>query len=55
MALTSREAILGLRDLGEPVKMHIPEWKDDVYLRRPSANDRDAWELYCQEHTKTPH
>lgn len=55
MALTSREAILGLKDLGEPVKLHIPEWNDDVYLRRPTANDRDAWELYCQEHGKTPH
>lgn len=55
MALTSRDSILSIRDLGEPVRFHVPEWNDTVYLRRPSANDRDAWELYCQEHAKNPH
>lgn len=49
-----REDILKLKDLGEPVRLHVPEWNDDVFLRRPTANDRDAWELYCQEHAKHP-
>lgn len=55
MPLTTKEAILGLKDLGQPIKFHVPEWGDDVYLRRPTANDRDAWEVYIQEHGKTPH
>jgi hypothetical protein len=55
MALASKKAILDLEDLGAPVKLHIPEWGDDVYLRRPTANDRDAWELYCEEHKRQPH
>ena len=55
MALTSKDAILGLKDMAEPVKFFVPEWNDEVFLRHPTANDRDAWELYCQEHTKHPH
>lgn len=54
MPLTSRAAILDLADLGEPVRVHVPEWNDDVFLRRPTANDRDAWELYCAEHATKP-
>lgn len=50
MALATREAILGLADISKPVELHIPEWNDTVYLRWPTANERDAWELYCQEH-----
>jgi hypothetical protein len=54
MSLTSADAILGIADLGAPVVLHVPEWGDDVLLRRPTANDRDAWELYCQEHATRP-
>lgn len=52
--MLGRDDILKIQDLGAPLKLHVPEWQDDVYLRRPSANDRDAWELYCQEHNKKP-
>jgi hypothetical protein len=54
MPLTSKDAILKLSDLGEPVSLVVPEWDDTVLLRRPTANDRDAWELYCQEHNTKP-
>ena len=54
MPLTSADSILNISDLGAPVVLHVPEWNDDVYLRRPTANDRDAWEIYCQEHSTKP-
>ena len=54
MPLLTRSAILAVEDLGEPVRVHIPEWNDEVLLRRPTANDRDAWELYCTEHATKP-
>ncbi len=54
MPLTSKDAILKIADLGEPVRLEVPEWNDIVLLRRPTANDRDAWELYCQEHNTKP-
>lgn len=49
MALASKDAIFGLRDTPPPVRFHVPEWGDDVFLRHPTANDRDEWELYCNE------
>lgn len=54
MPLSSRDAILGISDLPAPVKFHVPEWGDDVYLRCPTANDRDEWEVYCQENRGKP-
>ena len=45
--LKTAEAILGINDRPAPVVLHIPEWTDSVYLRHPTANDRDLWELYC--------
>jgi hypothetical protein len=52
--LTNKDSILKIADLGEPVRLEVPEWNDTVLLRRPTANDRDAWELYCQEHATKP-
>jgi hypothetical protein len=56
MPLTSKDAILNLPDhAGEPIPFHVPEWDNgtpeadgQVFLRRPTANDRDSWELYCE-------
>ena len=52
--MLSKSDILGIHDLGEPVKLHIPEWDNDVCLRRPTANDRDHWEMYCEDHKTKP-
>lgn len=49
MPLTSKDAILAVQDIKPPFEFHVPEWNDTVYLRHPTANDRDGWELYCQE------
>ena len=49
MALSSIDAILGVRDIKAPVEFHVPEWNDTVYLRHPTANDRDEWEVHMQE------
>lgn len=49
MPLASKDAILGLQDIQPPVQFHVPEWNDTVLLRHPTANDRDAWEIYCRE------
>lgn len=49
MALGSKAAILGIEDTPPPELFHIPEWKADVYLRHPTANDRDEWEVYCAD------
>lgn len=49
MPLASRDAILKLQDVKPPFEFHIPEWNDTVLLKYPTANERDAWELYCQE------
>lgn len=49
MPLTSKDAILGVDDIQPPTEFHVPEWNDTVYLRHPTANDRDAWEIYCRE------
>lgn len=54
MPLTSKDSILSLSDLGAPIPLEVPEWNDTVLLRRPTANDRDAWELYIQEHNTKP-
>jgi hypothetical protein len=61
MPLTSKASILALQDLGEPIRFHVPEWDKGtpaedgiVFLRRPTANDRDSWEIYCQDHAKKP-
>lgn len=45
--LTTVESIITPDDRPPPVVLEIPEWKDSVYLRHPSANERDIWELYC--------
>lgn len=50
--LKTAEAILGINDRPAPVVLHIPEWNDSVYLRHPTANDRDLWELYCTSMSK---
>jgi hypothetical protein len=52
--LTSKDSILKIKDLGEPIRLEVPEWNDTVLLRRPTANDRDTWELYCQQHATKP-
>lgn len=49
MPLTSRESILGLQDIQPPLEFHVPEWSDTVFLRHPTANDRDAWEIYVRD------
>ena len=45
--LTTVDAICTPDDRPPPVVLFIDEWKDSVYLRHPSANERDIWELYC--------
>jgi len=52
--LDSKEAIFKLEDARPPVELFIPEWNDTVLLKWPSANTRDTWEIYCQDHKKTP-
>lgn len=54
MPLTSRDAILGLNDIQPPLEFHVPEWNDTVFLRHPTANDRDAWEIYVRENKDKP-
>jgi len=61
MPLTTKAKILAIPDLGEPIKFHIPEWDNGtpeedgwVFLRRPTANDRDAWEIYCEVNRQKP-
>lgn len=49
MPLASRDAILNVSESRGPVPFFVPEWKNEVLLRQPSANDRDAWEIYCRE------
>lgn len=49
MPLTSKDAILSVQDIQPPMEFHVPEWNDTVYLRHPTANDRDAWEIYCRD------
>jgi len=51
MPLVNKAAILSLDDISKPVELEVPEWGDTVYLRWPTASERDAWEIYCQEHT----
>jgi len=55
MPLTTKDAILALADLGGPIEFYVQEWDlgtpeqdGTVFLRRPTANDRDAWEIYCE-------
>lgn len=47
MPLT-KDQILSVQDIKPPFEFHVPEWNDTVWLRHPTANDRDAWELYVQ-------
>lgn len=47
MPLT-KDQILSAQDVKPPFEFHVPEWSDTVFLRHPTANDRDAWELYAQ-------
>lgn len=62
MPLTSKAAILEIHDnAGEAIPFHVPEWDKgtpeadgQVYLRRPTANDRDSWELYCEMNKGKP-
>lgn len=48
MPLSTKDSIRTLSDIQPPIEFHVPEWGDTVYLRHPTANDRDRWELYCQ-------
>lgn len=50
----SKDQILAVQDVKPPFEFHVPEWDDTVYLRHPTANDRDAWELYVQDNKGKP-
>jgi hypothetical protein len=54
MPLTSKDSILGLKDISAPLEFAVPEWNDTVYLRWPTANTRDEWEVYCRENATKP-
>ena len=54
MALENMGDILALQDIPKAIEFHVPEWNDTVFLRSPTANDRDAWEIYCQEEKGKP-
>lgn len=53
MPLT-KDQILAVQDVKPPFEFHVPEWNDTVFLRHPTANDRDAWELYAQNNKGQP-
>lgn len=50
----SKDQILSANDVQPPFEFRVPEWNDTVYLRHPTANDRDGWELYCQANKAQP-
>lgn len=54
MALENMSDILALQDIPKAIEFHVPEWGDTVFLRSPTANDRDTWEIYCQEEKGKP-
>jgi hypothetical protein len=54
MALDKLKDILALQDVPAAIEFHVPEWNDTVFLKSPSANDRDLWEVYCQEEKGKP-
>lgn len=41
--MLSRAAILGIKDLS-PIKLNVPEWKMDVFVRPLTGSERDAFE-----------
>jgi hypothetical protein len=49
MALDCAKSILDLEDRKKAVPFHVKAWGQDVYLRDPSAADRDEWEVYAHE------
>lgn len=54
MPLTSKHDILSVKDTKEPVELNVPEWNDTVFLRWPTANARDEWEVYCRDNAQKP-
>jgi hypothetical protein len=52
--LTDKNAILAIEDIRQPVKLEVPEWNDSVYLRWPTASERDEWEIYIRENSTKP-
>jgi len=54
MALEKMSDILALQDIPKAIEFHVPEWNDTVFLRSPTANDRDVWECYCHDEVGKP-
>lgn len=50
----SKDQILAVQDVLPPLEFHVPEWNDSVLLKFPTANERDAWEVYCQSNKDKP-
>jgi len=42
----SKAEILGKIGSIPPVEFDVPEWGSSVYLRNPTASQRDFWEIY---------
>lgn len=52
--MLSAEAILKADDIGERVKVDVPEWDGFVYIRVMSGVDRDRWELRVEKGVDSP-
>ena len=39
---------------GPPTKLHVRAWKRDVWLLDPTADIRDEWDIFRQEHRNRP-
>ncbi len=50
--MLNAENILAAEDAVPPVKVSIPEWGGDAYIRVMSGCERDQWELLAEEGIK---
>lgn len=39
---------------GPPTKLHVRAWSRDVWLLDPTADIRDEWDIFRQEHRNRP-
>ncbi len=46
--LLTADGILAAQDTDAPVKVKIPEWGGDAYLRVMGGAERDQWELIAE-------
>lgn len=48
--LTSAADLLALDDRKKTIPLFVKAWGRQVYLRDPSAADRDEWEIFASNH-----